>query len=338
MKTLVCDKPFEFSMIERPRPAPAAGEVLVRIRRIGICGTDLHAYQGKQAFFSYPRVLGHELAGEVAELGSGVDSLALGEHVLVIPYLHCGHCIACRRGASNCCCNMQVMGVHKDGGMSEFLIVPANHLVASKTLPLEQMALVECLAIGAHAVRRGAVQPGENALVIGAGPIGLGCVQMLKAAGAGPLVVDLDQGRLDFCSRELGVDTCLLGGSDLAARLEAACGGDLPTLVIDATGHAGSMSSSFQYCAHSGRIVFVGLSKDELRFVHPDIHKRELSLHCSRNATRADFQAVINGLEAGSVKATCMISHRCGFAQLQAQFPSWLDPKNGVIKAMVEID
>ena len=341
MKTVVCKEPFQFELQNNEKPVAAEGEVLVRIRRIGICGTDLHAYQGNQAFFSYPRVLGHELSGEVADFGPNTnpDELALGDKVLIIPYLHCGECVACRRGSTNCCANMQVMGVHQDGGMREFITVPATHVLKVENLSLDAMALVECLAIGAHAVRRASVDAGENVLVIGAGPIGLATMQFAKAAGGNVIALDLNQERLDFCKNELGVAATINAGTeDAQAKLAELTNGEFATVVIDATGHAGSMMGAVEYCGHSARLVYVGLSKQPITYDHPNIHKRELTIMCSRNATREDFKHVTDCLADGRAQSTCMITHTCEFDQLIEEFPAWTNPETRVIKAMVEFN
>ena len=191
-------------------PTAAAGEALVRVHRVGVCGTDLHAFRGRQPFFSYPRVLGHELGVEVVEPG-GSGEIRRGDRCAVEPYLNCGSCIACRTGRPNCCTSLSVLGVHQDGGMREVIAVPARKLHRSDRLSYEQLALVETLAIGAHAVERATLEPGEFALVIGAGPIGVSVVQFARAAGAKVAVVDTSTARLDLCRRLWKVD-CTIDG------------------------------------------------------------------------------------------------------------------------------
>jgi 2-desacetyl-2-hydroxyethyl bacteriochlorophyllide A dehydrogenase len=341
MKTITCQEPLKFEFTEKERPKPTKGEVLVKIRRIGICGTDLHAFQGHQAFFEYPRVLGHELSGEVAEFGPETkkDKLSTGDNVLIVPYLHCGECVACRRGHTNCCANMQVIGVHQDGGMCEYLAVPETHVLKVDNLDLNAMALVECLAIGAHAVRRADIQNGDNTLVIGAGPIGLAAMQFAKAAGANVIALDLNQGRLDFCASDIGVSASVNPTKeDAIEKIKSLTNGEFCTSVIDATGHAGSMMGAVEYCSHSANLVYVGLSKDKISYDHPNIHKRELTIMCSRNATLEDFQHVADCLNDGRAKSTCMITHTCSFEEMIENFPSWTKAETGVIKAMVELN
>ncbi|QDA58960.1 zinc-binding alcohol dehydrogenase family protein [Hymenobacter jejuensis] len=337
MNTLVCIEPGHFAYEQRPAPAVPAGYALVRIRRVGICGTDLHAYEGKQPFFNYPRVLGHELAGELVDTG-GAPGFERGEAVTFIPYFGCGTCIACRAGLPNCCTHIKVCGVHIDGGLTELLAVPATALVHGQGLSYDELALIEPLAIGAHGVSRAAVRPGEFVLVVGAGPIGLGVMEFARIAGGRVIALDLNAQRLAFCREKLGVEyTVEAQAANLMEQLHGITGGDMPTVVIDATGSQKAIESAFQYLAHGGRYVLVGLQKGEISFSHPEFHKREATLLSSRNATRADFEHVIASMQAGHVDPTTYITHRVPFGQVQAEFASWLDPKTGVIKAMVEM-
>lgn len=335
LNTLVCTEPGQFAYENRPAPTPAPGQALLKIHRIGICGTDLHAFEGTQPFFSYPRVLGHELAGELVDTG-GAPGFVPGEAVTFIPYFNCGHCVACRRGKPNCCTQMQVCGVHADGGMAELLAVPAHLLVHGENLSYDELALVEPLAIGAHGVRRAGVQPGEFVLVVGAGPIGLGIMEFARIAGARVIALDVNPQRLAFCRQKLGVQHTLdARDADVLAQLQAITAHDMPTVVIDATGNLAAINNAFQYLAHGGRFVLVGLQKGTISFAHPEFHKREATLLSSRNATREDFEHVIRCLKQGLVQPTTYITHRVAFDQVKAEFATWLNPAAGVIKAMV---
>src|SRR5579872_2269841 len=204
MKTLVCIRPGDLLYKEADVPPLRPGHTILKIKRIGICGTDLHAYEGIQPYFSYPRILGHELAGDLVDLDKA-EGFQPGEAVTIIPYFNCGHCIACRNGKPNCCTTIKVCGVHVDGGMVEYLSVPSQFLVHGRGLGHDQLALIEPLAIGAHAVRRAAIQPGEFVLVIGAGPIGLGTMESARIGGAEVIAVDVNEGRLTFCREKLQI-------------------------------------------------------------------------------------------------------------------------------------
>jgi 2-desacetyl-2-hydroxyethyl bacteriochlorophyllide A dehydrogenase len=337
MKMIVCEQPDQFVLKEMEAPTAVSGQALIRIRRIGICGTDLHAYKGRQPFFSYPRVLGHELSGEIMEIGSHEGGLQIGDPVVIIPYQHCGSCIACRSGKTNCCTKLDLIGVHSDGGMCEVIAHPTSLLIKAEGIGLEQAAIVECLAIGAHAVRRSELQPQVNVLVIGSGPIGLGVMKFAKLAGARVIAMDINEERLAYCARWAPVDETINALNNPLDRLLELTQGELPTVVFDATGNAKSMMDAFQYTAHGGKLVFVGLVKQELTFNDPEFHKREMTLLSSRNATRVDFEKVMQAMADGHIDTDSYITHRCPFDAMIGEFDSWLKPETGVIKAMVEL-
>ena len=337
MKAITLEKPGNFAVGNAPMPvAPGADEALIRIHRVGICGTDLHAFAGRQPFFSYPRRLGHELGVEVLEAGRNVRHIVAGDRCAVLPYVNCQQCSACLRGKTNCCQKLSVLGVHADGGMCEYLTVPARLLYPSSQLSFDQLALIEPLAIGAHAVRRADIQSGEWALVVGAGPIGLATAQFAELAGAQVMVLDVNTRRLDFCREQLGVRHCLSASQPPLAGLLERTGEELSTAVFDCTGNKGSMEQSFHYVAHGGRLTFVGLVQDEIRFHDPEFHRRELTLLATRNATSDDFQLVMQAIESGRVNVTPWITHRCAFDDFLETFPIWNQPGTGVVKGVVE--
>jgi len=337
MKRLVCINPghFEYQDLEKPSLQP--GHALLKIRRIGICGTDLHAFEGTQPFFKYPRVLGHELAASY-EAGDAPGFTA-GEIITFIPYFNCGHCIACRTGKPNCCAAINVFGVHIDGGMSEYVTVPSQSLIHGGGLSMDELALVEPLAIGAHGLFRANVQPGEFVAVIGAGPIGLGTMELAGKTGAQVIAIDLNEERLSFCRAAIGVKhTINPVKEDVMVKLKEITNGDMPTVVIDASGSQKAINTGFSYLAHGGRYVLIGLQGKEISFSHPEFHKREATLMSSRNATRKDFEMVIDLMSKGLINPANYITHRVRFDEVKDNFASWLDPSNKVIKAMVSLD
>ena len=337
MKTLVCAEPGKFEYAIGSKPELKTNQAIIKIKRIGICGTDLHAFEGTQPYFNYPRILGHELAGELIEFDNA-PGFEIGEAVSFIPYFNCGECIACRRGKTNCCTKMQVCGVHVDGGMVEYLSVPSSSLLHGEGLSYDELALVEPLAIGAHGVRRAEVEQGEFVLVVGAGPIGLGTMEFARIAGAHVIALDINDQRLKFCKDKLKVThTVNALAPDVMEQLKAITNGDMPTVVIDATGNLKAINNAFQYMAHGARYVLIGLQKGDITFSHPEFHKREGTLMSSRNATRQDFEHVIANMKKGEVKPTTYITHRVLFNQVKEEFEGWLNPSNGVIKAMVEM-
>jgi len=336
MKTLVCIEPGVFEYQEAEAPIAKPGHSILKIRRIGICGTDLHAFEGTQPYFEYPRILGHELAGDLVDMDKA-PGFVIGEAVTIIPYFNCGHCVACRNGKTNCCVTIKVCGVHVDGGMVEYLSVPSEFLVHGNGLSHDQLALVEPLAIGAHAVRRAGIQPGEFVLVVGAGPIGLGTMESARIAGGEVIAMDINEARLEFCRDRLGVLHTVNASSEPLDQLKRITRGDMPTVVIDATGSRKAINDAFQYMAHGARYVLVGLQKGEIVFSHPEFHKREATLMSSRNATREDFDKVIDSMNRGLIDPTTYITHRVGFDRVKDEFAGWLDPAKGVIKAIVEL-
>ena len=337
MNYIVCQEPGTFLLKEGDMPQPKEGESLLRIRKIGICGTDIHAFGGRQPYFNYPRVLGHELAAEY--VSGKAKGFKKGDAVSFIPYFNCGTCVACRNGLTNCCSSIQVFGVHIDGGMAEYVVVPDAYLLHGEGLDFDELALVEPLAIAAHGIRRAGVRAGETVLVMGAGPIGIGLIQFAQQVGAQVIVLDVNTHRLDFCKNELGVGAKINPlNEDVIERLSALTNDDMPTVAIDATGNRNVMNNAFQYLAHGGRYVLVGLQKGELVFSHPEFHKRESTLMSSRNATREDFEYVIESIKSGKINPKKYITHRINFKDLPADFETLIAPENNVIKALVELN
>ena len=335
MKYIVCEKPGEFILKEKDEPRKVPGEAILKIKKVGICGTDLHAYAGNQAFFEYPRILGHELASEVLEIEENEKGIKPGDNVVIMPYVNCSSCIACRNGKTNCCSKMRVLGVHTDGGMQEKISVPINLLIRTPNLNDNAMAIVEPLAIGAHAIRRAQLQPGETIVVVGCGPIGIGIMKLAQIAGAKVIALDVNQGRLDYAKEKIGVDHIVLGGEESVDKVRQITNNDLARVVFDASGHKGALEFGHNYMSHGGRYVLVGLSKGEIVFQHPAIHAKETTLMCSRNATLEDFEHVISVLEDGNFPIDSFITHTVNLDEMIVNFDHWLDPANGVIKAMV---
>jgi 2-desacetyl-2-hydroxyethyl bacteriochlorophyllide A dehydrogenase len=336
MKTLVCTTPGHFEYAERDKPLFKKGNTILRIQHIGICGTDLHAFEGTQPYFQYPRVLGHELAAVIEE--TDAEGFEKGDAVTIIPYFHCGQCIACRNGKTNCCASINVCGVHIDGGMTEYLSVPSYSLLHSEGLSFDELSLVEPLAIGAHAVRRAAVSENEFVLVMGAGPIGLGTMEFNRIAGANVIAMDINEDRLNFCKEKLQIKHIVNAASpDVTDQLKKITNGDMPTVVIDATGNLRAINNAFQYLSHGGRYVLVGLQKENISVSHPEFHKREATLMSSRNATRDDFRHVINSMKNGWVDPATYITHRVSFDEVKNNFEGWLNPATRVIKAIVSM-
>ena len=337
MKNLVCTKPGEFKYVTGDMPQLQRGQAIIKIKRIGICGTDLHAFEGTQPYFEYPRILGHELSGELIAFDDA-PGFEIGERVTFIPYFYCNKCIACRNGKQNACVNIKVCGVHQDGGMVEYYSVPSYSLIHGEGLSFDGLALIEPLAIGAHGVKKAGVTKDEFVLVIGAGPIGLGTMEFARIAGAKVIALDVNSERLRFCKETLKVEHVINATDpDVMAQLKSITNDDMPTVVIDATGNLKAIDNAFQYMSHGARYVLIGLQKGDICFSHPEFHKREATLMSSRNATREDFEHVISSMKNKLVDPTTYITHRVSFDQVKDEFEGWLNPAGGVIKAMVEI-
>lgn len=340
MKAIRLEQPHCLEEVDVPEPGrPGPGQALVRTHRMGICGTDVSGYLGKMPFFSYPRIPGHELGVEVLEVGAGVTAVRAGDRCSVEPYMNCGDCYACRRGHTNCCARLNVIGVMVDGGLCEQFLLPAAKLHPSSQLSYEQLALVETLAIGCHATERGAPQEGEHVLIVGAGPIGLATLEFTRLTGAQITVLDRIPQRLDFCRDVYGIENTIQATGD-GASVEAVreiTGGDGFAVVTDATGNADAMSAALGYVAPTGTLVYVGITTGEIHFPHPALHRPEMNLKASRNALPADFRRIIDLIEKGTVDTTPWVSHRTRFDRVVEEFEELADPRAGVLKAMIDV-
>jgi 2-desacetyl-2-hydroxyethyl bacteriochlorophyllide A dehydrogenase len=338
MKILSCQEPGKLEYGTAPDPIPEEGNVIIKVSNIGVCGTDLHAYEGTQPYFTYPRILGHEIAGELVHT-NGSKGFNAGDAVTLVPYFSCGHCIACRSGAFNCCVSIKVFGVHVDGGMQEYISVPAHSLVTREGLSLQELALVEPLAIGAHAVQKAGIFPGDTAVVCGAGAIGLGIMEMARLSGARIIAIDVNEQRLEFCRNKLAVPyTIHAGRTDAVDAVRDITNGDMSSVVFDATGNLRAIENGLQYLAHSGKYILVGLQKQAFSFSHPEFHKRETTLMSSRNALRKDFEEVITAIRNKKIDPASFITHTVSFGEAADSFGSWLKPESGVIKPMIRFD
>lgn len=340
MKAIQLLEPKRFEHIEIDAPGqPAVGQVLVRTHCMGICGTDYSGYLGKMPFFSYPRIPGHELGVEVVAVGEGVSNVKVGDRCSVEPYMNCGTCYACRKGSSNCCETLKVIGVMVDGGLCEQFLIRAEKLHPSSKLSYEQLALVETLAIGCHACDRGGATRGDHVLIIGAGPIGLATLEFTRLTGATITVMDMVESRLEFCKKTYGVSHTILfkgDGSELE-QMQSITGGDKFFVVTDATGNNRSMAAAMQYVAHTGSLVYVGITTEEVAFKHTVLHRPEMSIKGSRNALPSDFGRIIGLIEDGTIDTMPWITHRTSFDNVIKDFESFTKPETGVIKAVIEL-
>jgi 2-desacetyl-2-hydroxyethyl bacteriochlorophyllide A dehydrogenase len=335
MDVVTCQRPGTLVVEQRPVPTPGPNEVLVRVRRVGMCGTDMHIFRGVQPFLTYPRVMGHEISGEVVRSPEG-STLRPGQPVYVVPYLSCGHCSACRKHRPNCCQALEVLGVHRDGAFAEYVCVPERFVFSARGVSLDDAAMIEFLAIGAHAVWRSGVRSDQRVVVSGTGPIGIACALFAKLRGCEVTVIDLRPERLSLCTEKLGIDHALELTPDIDARLLAISGGDMFDVVFDATGNPEAMEAGFRYIAHAGTYVLVSVVNAEIAFSDPEFHKREATLVASRNATAADFEFVIECIRSGRIPTAHLHTHSAPLLELPARLAEWLKPESRVIKAIVE--
>lgn len=342
MKAVLLKEPKHLELTEIDEaPAPGPGEATVRVHNVGICGSDISGYLGRMPFYSYPRIPGHELGIEVMAVGEGVENVSVGDKCSVEPYINNPNSYASQHGCPNCCNELEVLGVHRDGGLRPRFNLPARKLHPSKSLTTEQLALVETLGIGCHAVQRAAPQPEDTVLTIGAGPIGLSVLEFVRLSGARSIVIDLNSQRLDFCREKMGVDQTIVfegGGAAALKALTETTDGNLAKVVIDATGNHVSMSNAYNFVGYTGKLVFVGLTTAPITFTQKQMHAREMTFLASRNALPEDFQRIIGHIERGEIDTQPWITHRSSMAELIDIFPGYTKPETGVIKAMVSVE
>lgn len=335
MKAVVCESPGNLILTERPIPERGSGDVLLRVRRVGVCGTDMHIARGTQPYLSYPRVMGHELACEVAEAPTGSE-LKAGESVFVMPYLSCGRCHACAKGRTNCCSELEVLGVHRDGGMAEYVSVPEAFVRRADGLSLDQISMVEFLSIGAHAVERAPVRPGDRVLVVGAGPIGIAVLLFSALRQAHATVLDSRPDRLALALRLGRAESIVTLDDDTRARLLEITQRQMFDVVFDCTGNIRAMEAGFDYVAHAGSYVLVSIVPDRVSFSDPEFHRRETTLLSSRNATLSDVTRVMDAIRSGRIDTAPLNTHRAPLASVPEVMFRWMKPETGVMKAIVE--
>lgn len=337
MKVIRLKEPgtWECLEVDKPNEVLSSGNTLLKVKKIGVCGTDIHAFKGQQPFFSYPRILGHELAVEVVAIAEDVTNVVVGDSCSVEPYYNNIIGQAVRRGKTNCGEHLQVLGVHVDGGMQEYFVYPAKFLHASSSLTDDQLAMIEPLAIGCHAVDRACIEEDDIVLVIGLGPIGLGTIQFAQLKGARVIAMDIDDAKLNKCLEITNVKDKINALGDVEEELKTLLNGDLPTVILDATGNAASMMNTFKYAAAGGTIVFIGLFMGDVVFHDPSFHKKELTLKASRAALSKDFVRIIKLIEEGKIDTTSFITHQMKFDEVPKAFEKLYEAKD-LIKAIID--
>jgi threonine dehydrogenase-like Zn-dependent dehydrogenase len=333
----VLNQPGEFRAIEKDHPGdPGPEQVLLKVKCLGICGTDLHAYNGKQPFFSYPRILGHEIAAEVVSIGKNVTHLKAGDLCTVLGYRNKIIDQAVKRGKPNCGSGLAYLGVHEDGAMQEYFLYNSENIFPANGLTLEQIAMIEPLSIGSHAIERATIKPGDIVMIVGAGPIGITTLMMGRLKAAKFIVLDTNQARLDFVKKKFTDVATINFDDDTVENVKTMLNGDLPTIVMDATGNRESMMKCFDYAAHGGTIIYVGLFIGNMEFSDPVFHAKEITLKSSRNSLPEDYTKIIRLQKAGLINIDGLVTHRLQFSNLEKTFSSLYNSTESLIKAVVE--
>jgi L-gulonate 5-dehydrogenase len=332
MRAAVFDASFDLQLRDVERTPPAAGEVEVRVGAAGLCAGDLYIYLGKNPYVTYPRVGGHEIAGVVSALGSGVTGVSIGERVVVDPFIGCGRCYACRVGKRNCCANLSIIGVHRDGGFAEAVRAPAGNLHRiPEGMSDFEASFAEPVAIGVQACRRGEIVAGDRVLVLGAGPIGLAIVEVARAYGAETFITDVKPERLET-AQSLGAIP--LSTETLAQDVLRLTNGEGMPVVIEATGVAAVMEQTIDLVAAGGRIVIVGLVKQgtPVRFPGLDLTRKEVTLHGSRASVDC-FPESLRLLASGAIRYP-RVATRVSIADAPQVFARLADSADAYHKAV----
>lgn len=339
MKALVISEAGQTSYIERPQPAPAPGEVLLHIKRLGYCGTDLNTFRGFNPLVTYPRIPGHEIGAVITAVTAGVPAhFKVGMETTVLPYTTCGKCPSCRSLRVNACRSNQTLGVQRDGAFTEFIVVPWEKLVRSEKLSLAEHALVEPLSVGFHAVERGRVASGDTVMVFGCGMIGLGAISgAALLRGARVIAVDVDDAKLTLAKRAGATEVINSKNENLHEKLQSLTGGDGPGVVIEAVGLPATFRAAVDEVAFAGRVVYIGYAKEAVSYETKYFVMKELDIHGSRNATMKNFAEVIKVLESGRYPVQETITRCVPFAEAGAALAGWAADPARVTKIHVEI-
>jgi 2-desacetyl-2-hydroxyethyl bacteriochlorophyllide A dehydrogenase len=322
MKQISLNRPFEFIEKNAEMPLLGRNELLVQVKSIGICGTDIHAFYGNQPYFNYPRVLGHELSGIIVD-STSASKAYIEKQVCIIPYLSCGKCSICQKGKTNCCTHLKVIGVHVDGGYGTYLAVPEENIILSQEIiDFDHLSMVEPLSIAYHGIERAGISENDWVIIFGAGPIGIGALIFTRYKTNKIILIDVNQHRINYCKSKLSIDHTFNGlDTNLNEHIKELTQGNFADILIDATGNKQAIQMQLAYLAHGGKWIWIGLQKEELRINHPEFHKREATLMSSRNATKNDFQEVLDKIQQKEIFPDLLITHHLLFEEVVTGFP-----------------
>ncbi len=338
MKAIEITGPGKVCLSEREMPVPHPGEVLLKINRVGYCGSDLGAFKGLNPLVTYPRVPGHEIGATIAGLGAGVTGWNVGQEVLVIPYSSCGECSACQKKRFNCCMKNQTLGVQREGMMCEYATAPVEKLMASKTLSLQELALVEPLTVGFHAVARGQVVSADTVAVIGCGAIGLGVIAGANFRGARVIAIDIEDGKASVAKACGASEFINSRTEDVSQRLKSLTDGQGPDVVIEAVGHPLTYRMAVEEVCFAGRVVYIGWAKTPIEYETKLFVLKELDIRGSRNALPQDFRDVIAMLEAGKFPLEAVITKTVSLVDAPAAMDAWAADPAGITKIQIDLD
>lgn len=312
------------------------GQVRVGVRHIGLCGSDLNTFKGLNPLVKLPRIPGHEIGGEILEVGTNVDAAYRpGRRVIVMPYTNCGECTSCRKGRLNACRYNKTLGVQQDGGFAEEIVLPAQKLILNDTLPAHRLALVEPLSVGFHAVERGRVTKGDRVVVLGCGMIGMGVLIAAVAKGAEVIAVDLSEEKRALASTFGAIETIDAGSQDVVAKVSELTGDDGVDVAFEAVGLPATFTQAIELACFGGRVVYVGYSKAPVTYQTQFFNLKELDIMGSRNALMQDFRNVVSHLEAIGDMADLLISKVFPFAEAESALPYW-DSHRNALKVVIE--
>ena len=334
VKALVLKSPGEASVETVPEPVVAPGELLLKVRMVGFCGSDLNSFRGRNPLVTFPRILGHEVSATIIE---GDSALPSGTDVALSPYTACGRCASCRRGRPNACQFNQTLGVQRDGALSEFVSMPREKLYPAK-LTRKELCLVEPLTVGFHAVARGRVKADDTVAVLGCGGVGLGAIAASNARGARTICVDMDDEKLAVARAAGGSDAINTAKESLHDRLQELTEGRGPDVVVEAIGTPQTFRAAVEEVAFTGRVVYIGYAKEPVSYETKLFVQKELDILGSRNALPEDFRAVIHLLEAKKFPVDDAVSLVVPLEEAPAALRSWSDNPGSFKKIMVTLD
>lgn len=337
MKAVKITEPGKVKIVEIEKPDMGIEDILLKVKYVGFCGSDLNTFRGKNPMVSYPRIPGHEIAAVIEDTGKEVpDKFKIGQKVTVVPYTNCGKCSSCKRERYNTCKFNQTLGVQRDGAMCEYIAVPWAKVITAEKLDLEKLVMVEPLTVGFHAIDRGEVTNKDTVMVLGCGMIGIGAIICAVVRGAKVIAVDIDKNKLSMVKKLGAAYTINFLEENLHMRIEkiTSCLG--PDVIIEAVGNTQTYLSAIDEISFAGRVVYIGYVKENVSFETKLFVQKEIDIRGSRNANPEDFQAVVNYLENISFDIKDLISERINMDQVFSTINKWSKNPGEILKIILE--